>query len=456
LALDSTGAAALRVRFTDFHAGSGKVWLLGDTGGDPITVGPYTQDGPFGDGEFWTDMIEGESVVIAYEAGAEEPPTDTVPFRVPEISHRVMPASRKSVASAETYQPLAAAASCAIDVTCHAEYNEPASAVALMVFESGGRSYECSGALTNSASQPARPFFLTANHCIGTAAEARSLVAFFGYQTPSCGAEPPPLNRVPRVTGASFIAGEPMSRGDFSLLELSAFPNVDVKVLGWLTSEIGAGESVVGISHPLGDYKRIAFGNRTRDLTIRFNTGERMPASVGYQVAWLQGVTQSGSSGSPLLVRVDGKEYVAGTLSAGPAIDDDNSTQVCRTRNMVASYGRFSVAYPRLAGALGSPSGPPNVTQPSITASPNPLRFAAGRALGAVTITWQANTAAVQIRVNSPNGPPLTGIELARGSAQTGDWVADGTTFYLQDASDGHSLGAARTLATVRVQAVSP
>jgi hypothetical protein len=58
----------------------------------------------------------------------------------------------------------------------------------------------------------------------------------------------------------------------------------------------------------------------------------------------------------------------------------------------------------------------------------------------------------VQIRIGTPAGPAMTGFEGPIGSATTGNWVTDGTIFYLQDASDGNSSGAARTLASVRVQ----
>jgi hypothetical protein len=228
-----------------------------------------------------------------------------------------------------------------------------------------------------------------------------------------------------------------------------------VKVLGWSSDPIAGNESVVGISHPLGDFKRIAFGRRTRDLTIRFSDGQRMPASVGYQVAWLQGVTQSGSSGSPLLATIGGSPYVVGTLSAGPDIDEDNSAVVCRTSNLVASYGRFTVAFPALSGflaATGENTGASRST--TLTASPNPITLPAGQTAAATTLSWTA-PGPVQIRVNSPTGPAMTGIEGPSGSAQTGNWVTDGTTFYLQDAGDGDSSGAAKTLTTVRVQVVS-
>jgi lysyl endopeptidase len=290
LTLQSAGADALRVHFSDFHLGSGKLWLLG-VGTDSATAGPYTGDGLFGDGEFWTDMVAGESLIIAYEPA--EPAADTTPFHPVEISHRLpIRAEKSSVAGAGdvTTVPLAAAASCSLDVSCYPQYSDAASAVALMIFESAGATYQCTGSLISSDSSPALPFFLTANHCISNQTEARSLISIFKYQTPGCSGDVPSLSSLPRVTGASFVAGQPMAAGDFSLLQLTGFPNVDVKVLGWSAEPIASDEQVIGISHPRGDYKRIAFGQRTRDVTIRFSDGERMPANVGYQVSWSEGV----------------------------------------------------------------------------------------------------------------------------------------------------------------------
>jgi hypothetical protein len=403
-----------------------------------------------GDGEFWSDIVPGDSVIIAFEPAPDAASTGAPPFQISQVSHRIKKLTAKAADNAPS-----AAASCNLDVTCYPDYNDPASAVALMIFESDGSSYECTGSLVSSSSQPALPFFLTANHCISDATEARSLIAIFKYQTPSCGGIPPSLSSLPRVTGASFVAGQPMELGDFSLLQLTAFPNTDVKLLGWISNELTNNAQVTGISHPTGDYKRIAFGERTRDVNIRFDDGSSMPSDKGYQVSWLQGVTQSGSSGSPLLAAMDGKQYLTGTLSAGPDVDDDNSAQVCRTRNLNASYGRFSVAFPYLEPFLTSTTGGGNgataLSQDGLIAAP--ITLAAGQTSGTTTLTWRTSTATrVQIRVGSPDGTPMTGLEGPTGSAQTGNWVTDGLTFYLQDASNGDSSGASKTLATARAQ----
>jgi hypothetical protein len=73
--------------------------------------------------------------------------------------------------------------------------------------------------------------------------------------------------------------------------------------------------------------------------------------------------------------------------------------------------------------------------------------------VGRTTLSWLARgVSSVQVRVASPNGPPMTGFESPSGSASTGDWVTDGMTFYLQDASSGDSAGLNRTLAAVRIR----
>ena len=76
------------------------------------------------------------------------------------------------------------------------------------------------------------------------------------------------------------------------------------------------------------------------------------------------------------------------------------------------------------------------------------------RVYGRTTLAWQASgDTSVQIRVDSPAGVRLTGIIAPSATLETGTWVTVGTTFYLQDASDGVSAGVEKTLATVRAAA---
>jgi hypothetical protein len=88
----------------------------------------------------------------------------------------------------------------------------------------------------------------------------------------------------------------------------------------------------------------------------------------------------------------------------------------------------------------------------SFTANPNPTAVTGSALYGKTTISWYAPDAAeVEVRVGSPNGT-LFAAGGNRGSAETGIWVADGTTFYLQDVSGGKPLNASNTIATVVVR----
>ena len=94
------------------------------------------------------------------------------------------------------------------------------------------------------------------------------------------------------------------------------------------------------------------------------------------------------------------KTYLAGTLSAGPDVNEDNSAQVCRASNLIASYGRFSAALPFLETYLKSVTGvSPGTSAPSITATPLTPS-------GRTTLMWQASgPTQVQVRVGSPDRP---------------------------------------------------
>lgn len=94
----------------------------------------------------------------------------------------------------------------------------------------------------------------------------------------------------------------------------------------------------------------------------------------------------------------------------------------------------------------------PASAPPSLTASPNPIPVTGSATLGMTTVTWIAPDAeAVELRIGSPNGV-LFDSGGKRGSAQTGLWVPDGMTFYLQDVSGGKPLTAENTLAAVVVR----
>ena len=83
LKMTSPSARAMRIHFRDFAIGAGSLWLYSASG---QVVGPYTGSGLYGDGDFWSGIVFGDSLTIEYMpdgASAKE----AVPFQIVEISH---------------------------------------------------------------------------------------------------------------------------------------------------------------------------------------------------------------------------------------------------------------------------------------------------------------------------------------------------------------------------------
>ena len=101
---------------------------------------------------------------------------------------------------------------------------------------------------------------------------------------------------------------------------------------------------------------------------------------------------------------------------------------------------------------LTSVNAPCPSVGPSLTASPNPVPVTGEATVGQTTISWSApGTELIEIHIGSPDGELFT-VQGNRGSIQTGPWVSDGLTFYLQDVTGGNSLTADYTVATLVVR----
>jgi glucose/arabinose dehydrogenase len=98
----------------------------------------------------------------------------------------------------------------------------------------------------------------------------------------------------------------------------------------------------------------------------------------------------------------------------------------------------------------------PREPQGSISASPNPILVTDGTGRGITKVSFTSRwVSAVEVHVNSPNGPLFARTAGGRsGSAVTGKWVVDGTTFYFQNVSNGLPLTSANTLGSVVVHVI--
>ncbi len=70
MALQSPGAAGIRIHFRDFRLNAGgRLWLHDGSGAEGEIMGPYEWQGVYGDGEFWSDFVLSDTIVIEYQPG---------------------------------------------------------------------------------------------------------------------------------------------------------------------------------------------------------------------------------------------------------------------------------------------------------------------------------------------------------------------------------------------------
>ncbi len=387
LRVTSPGARVLRIHFQDFDVGTGSVWLHG---ADGQIDGPYGgRGGMYGDGDFWSDIVFGDSATIEYLPDPAAVLTaEAAPFRIAAVSHIWSVPGFTGDGSPPSPSSHPSPAPCHLDATCYSDWSDSSKGVALILFERDGNTFGCSGALLIDRPSTFIPYFLTAAHCINTDAQARSAIMHWRYQTQTCNGIPPSLYSVPTTRGARLLTtmdggvctneegeeGICTDRGgDAALLRLAEDPPGGTWYLGWDPTSQPVGASVTGIHHPASSFKRISFGSTAwQEYSYHI-------------VSWSQGRTEPGSSGSPLFEGFDGSGIVTGVASFGRR--EDEHEDICLT-NPVTGYMKFSDFYPRIQQFLeGEDENPP----PTVILRASPASIARG---GSAILQWSSTNAA--------------------------------------------------------------
>jgi hypothetical protein len=326
LRIVSAGATDLNLGFTTYWMPEGAtLYIISESQG--YYQGPYTSEHNAEHGQLWTPVVPGDAVVIemCVPAGAKEQPA--LVLGQVSTGYRDMFHLSKDLATPK-------AESCEIDAVCPqaaAWSNEVRSAACLSL--SGTRI--CSGTLIMDAAGDFRPFLLTANHCEITAQNAATLVAYWNYQSPSCGMHGANGSLTQNTSGSSFRAAR--ADVDFCLVELSTTPAASYAVYyaGWDRSGIPPNGGVA-IHHPNVDGTCVSFSSTpltTTDSCI--GTGG---VSTHWLVTWgNQGVTEPGSSGSGIWDPAS--HNVVGTLSGGL------SDCAAAPQDLWDCYGKLAVAW---------------------------------------------------------------------------------------------------------------
>ncbi len=330
--VQSEGAEGVRINLDNVHLPKGARLIATSLANPDESVGPYDLKDALASENFWTETIFADAVVLECQVDATADEED-VSFDIVRVAHMYVPLSKLF--------PQPKVGNCHNDVTCaNADWRTAGNGVAGIGTIGDAGFLWCTGTLLNNTGEDEIDYFLTANHCVKNQSEADSTEYYWFYQTSTCNGSAPNPSSVPRTGGgAVYLAGRSRSTGsDFALLRLRNSTPDGVTYVGWTADSPGSSASVRGIHHPDGSYKRISYG------TI---TGQ--PGNY-WRVGWSSGVTEPGSSGSPLF---NSSRQVIGQLYGG--------LSSCQYQSGPDEYGRFGVTLPYVTQWLqpGS-SGQPN------------------------------------------------------------------------------------------------
>ena len=331
LAIHAEAAKSLILYFDRFNLpAGGKLFVYNQQ--RTQMYGAYTSANNNSFGTFACPLIEGEALVLEYNAPSGLEPPD---FHVSEVAYGF-----RGISSLMGNSSLTSSGKCEVNVNCSEGdnwQNQKRGVVKLITKDSLGHSSFCSGSMINNTGYNGIPYLLTADHC-GRAARAIDIsqwLFYFNYEMPGCTNTTPRENTT--LLGAVKIAhgGSEMTGSDFFLVRLSeSIPDSLHDYFNGWSREDYPRPSGTGIHHPWGDVKKISTYT-TRLATINWPGN---PNACHWQVYWAQtehghGVTEGGSSGSPIF-NSDG--LIAGTLTGGDSSCDSNSL------NLPDYYGKFS------------------------------------------------------------------------------------------------------------------
>jgi len=325
--IQAPGALAMSLRFSEFDLPKRARMFIWSA--DRIEfIGGFDHQNMKSWGGLATGLVAGDAVVVEVHvpAGLQ----DAVALRIDQVVHAYRDIAGKAALEAEVLGeargPFGNSGDCNINVNCPegATWQCEKRSVALIV--QGGFAV-CTGAMVNNTAQDGTPFFLTANHCTGNS--VNNWTFYFNHETEGCTGNTGPTDQT--VSGADILVNS--SASDFGLLLLDETPpaSYDVFYAGWDGTDAENVQNATGIHHPSGDLKKICL---EEDAPYHDNAAG---AAVWWIDAWEDGVTEGGSSGSPLF---DQNHRIIGQLYGGAAACSGN-----QNNGQFDYYGRMGVSF---------------------------------------------------------------------------------------------------------------
>lgn len=324
-------ALSVSVNFNKFYLPQGAEMYLYNPSGTEVT-GPVTSKENNADNLWGSDVYEGDAVIIEVAI-----PVAAALGRPPLLNiNRINCGFRSLRPQSSEAGRFGASGACNINVSCPEGigWDLQKRSVALILDPYGG---SFTGVLLNNTCNNRVPYILTAAHAaLNSETQPISKWRFvFNYWSKSCNPSEDGSQRL-LFNGATLKAYSTWT--DFALLQMNQVPDPSSSIVyaGWNRNSTNSNTGM-GLHHPAGDVMKLAYDS---EPLIRTN----YPGLTGvayWQTDWNIGVTETGSSGSPLF---DSKGRVIGQLKGGYSF--------CGSSQKKDYYGCFDISWP----GSGTPS----------------------------------------------------------------------------------------------------
>lgn len=307
LEIYSENAYSINLIFSSFHLPEGAKMYIFNADRSHI-IGAFTSLNNKPTGILPTLPVSGDKIVVQYVQPKNVAFSGT--FVISTITHDFV-----NVFAALRTGYFDDAAACEFNVACYEKYNEIKQSVVKIII---GGAELCSGALINNARNDGTPYVLTARHCMLRDTSGYKTIFIFNYESPLCLSNIEGT-RSQSLAGAQTVAlslGADSLDMDFALLKASVdIPSIyQPYFAGWDIASTAPTSTFV-IHHPVGDVKKVSWDDNSPFSTTLIIDNQRYFQNAHYRVLrWEGGVTEGGSSGSPLFNQ-DSK--IIGALSAG-------------------------------------------------------------------------------------------------------------------------------------------
>lgn len=333
LRVASAGALATELYFSRFNLPANASLYVYSTDGQQV-MGGFSAYNNRAEGTFTTGLLAGEASIVEYFEPAAVAGLGSL--RVSGVGHAYRDVGEVTASGA-----------CEVDVNCSEGdgWEAQRDAVVRISILDQGLSFWCSGSLVNNLQQDCKPYFLTALHCgEGTsAADFNQWKFYFNYEKTGCGSGASFANHF--VVGATKRGSSNDGGGDqgsdFLLLEANADSIPEDYEPYWAGWDVSGAGSTGGkcIHHPDGDRKKISTFNGTL-----LNSSWGGVSGTHWRVIWSatangNGVTEGGSSGSPLF---NNAKRIVGTLTGGASCCTTNGCGPGTGLTQPDFYGKMS------------------------------------------------------------------------------------------------------------------